>query len=86
MAEMIPCSECGDLIRVQEDIKYQKPLCYNCTNNKKIKKVLDKQEGSGIITCIGCGREYHKSADPYANPVKCRSCYDSSGKLYWWKQ
>ena len=85
MAKMIPCSGCGDLIRVKDDIIYQKPKCYNCTNNKKIKKDVDKVTASDTISCIMCGRSYVKSTDPYSKSIKCPRCYDSNGRLYWWK-
>ena len=48
MADLIPCSGCGNLILVKDDIKYQRPQCYHCTE-KNFKKVLDKSKGSVII-------------------------------------
>lgn len=83
MAEMIPCSKCGDLIRVKEDIKYQKPECSRCIREKNVKKVLDKNKGDGTITCGICGRKYFKSSNPYSK-TRCAYCFDERGKRHYW--
>ena len=52
MSDMIACSECGNLMLVKGDDKYQRPSCNNCKFKNILKKVLDSSGGSGTITPV----------------------------------